>query len=189
VSNTKKVLIRYRGDGRAITREVEEFDKPSLDVAKQAAFFGVDFATMEKRVAAFGGRLTENMVVQSAARQYGKAAALGMMYGMTPKGFRAMSYNYQQSHMFSRNGGMGARDPKNGPFRIEPYKGSTRKREKYSHKVVNKNGYRVHRGGMQSCRSKRDLLNTEYAKWLMIKPDEPDQTMFGGNSAVNWKAP
>lgn len=192
MSNTKRVLIRHRGDGRAITREVKEFEKPSLDIAKQAAFFGVDFATMEKRVAAYGGRLTNNMV-QSASRQYGKSAALSMMYGMTPQGFKAikaMMGNIQRQRMFQENGGVGARHPKNGPFKVVEYHGSQRnKKKRYSHKVINKNGYRVHRSGQQSCTAVAERLNMEYAKYLMLKPDEPDQTMFGGNSMVNWKAP
>jgi hypothetical protein len=177
VSNTKKVLIRHRGDGRAITRTVEDFDEPM----KSSLFIDLETRIM----AGYGGKLTQNMV-QSAARQYGKAAALGMMYGMG-----AARVSFQQQKMFQDNGGVSARNPKNGPFRVVEYGGSQRNRKKrYSHKVINKNGYRVHRSGEQSCNAVCERLNIEYAKYLMLKPDErDDQTMFGGNSAVNWKAP
>jgi hypothetical protein len=161
VSKTKTVITRHRGDGRAIRREIADFDEPlrtELEIEGRTIYMDLE-SVIAARV--YGGNLHENMV-QSQARQLGKSAALGIMYGHGAGVFQ------REIWMDSREKVVGARNPKNGPFRVERYNART-KQTKYAFKVVNAHGYRVHRGGAQSCCDVCATLNTEYAKHLMLK--------------------
>lgn len=124
----KTVITRYRGDGRVIKQE--------LPIIDEKPYLQIDFESVEARM--------------TAARQLGKSAALGAMYGMT------------------RRWDPKPRAGENGPFTVT----ARPSRKKKPYKVVNKHGLRVHAGSWHSCKDVCDRLNVQYAKYLMLRDDD-----------------
>jgi hypothetical protein len=153
-----RVVVRHRGDGRAIYDEVPAPPPPDVITA--------DFETIEHRMVAWMGR------------RVGKSALFGMKYGT-----KQLAWS-QAARMFGSNQGKAPRDPSNGPFSVvlDPSRKWVRRSKRHGgmkepgHKVINANGWRVHRGSKASCDSVCDNLNTEHAKWIMTKED--DRFMF-----------
>lgn len=89
-----------------------------------------------------------------------------------------MLQNIQWGQEISRSmwrrsgGGRYAKHASYGPFSVTTYDGagSRRKRKPTTHKVVNKNGRRVHRGSLSSCMQVCENFNLKYAEWLMLQP-------------------
>lgn len=64
------------------------------------------------------------------------------------------------------------RDPQMGPFKVVGnYTAKGQKlRARNTHRVINKEGRRVHRGNERSCIDVCASLNVKYAEWLMVQP-------------------
>jgi hypothetical protein len=137
-----KIIRRYRGDGRVITREVPDslLEMPPADPIREWGTCHRNYFTQGK---------------STIFKQWGDV------------------------NSYSNLGKSAARKGCNGPFRVEVYAGRRQDvrrhgRRQQAFRVVNKLGWRVHRGSQHSCRDVCETLNVEYAKWLMLKPDTPD---------------
>lgn len=126
-------------------------------VDRLAGPIGLDFETYNK----VWCDVETRVLAHSPARQYGKSAALGAMYGGSLREFQMQSRYYGGGVPF-------ASSIENGPFTMMKH-GGRRRAGKDIWKVVNKHGNRVHRGTHGSCRDKMEKMNFEYAKWLMTK--------------------